>query len=302
MSYSLVEHEHNYYRRLRGIQISAVFTITILIQEFFHIPHAGWMGFAVMMIYVGFDNGTTIVRAFHRFVGMLLGLLSGYVLWFIAHLDYRTLTITVPMCVFFAYFFTGREYSVPTIFTVNTSVIGTAYFYDHSSFTVTGFLADYLACTIFAFSLIIVCEYFYFKPNRMMRYFIYDIETHVLNSLITLTTTLGRKRISHYEWFKHCIEVTSHMSNMNELLTSAQFIKQSNEAVGGDFKLFVRLSNRIYRNQKALYFAHYGKRYGTKKYFRLFDQVLFDLSELKHIHQKLTVEPLTIGEQHEARA
>lgn len=299
MSNSLIEQAKNNYRRVRGIQITLVFTLTIVILNFFHIPHSGWMGFAVMMIYVGFDNGTTIIRAYQRFLGMLLGLLSGYVLWFIAHLDYRTLTITVPMCIYFAYFLVGKEYSVPTIFTVNTSVIGTAYFYDQSTFFLTDFLTDYLACTIFAFSLIVVFEHFYFKPKRMMRYFVYDIETNVLNALFSLNVLLGRKKIKRQEWFKHCISLTSYMSTMNNLLNSANFLKGSDRAVGDDFKIFVRISNRIYINQKALYFAHYGKTYGTKTYYRLFDHVIFDLSELKRIHEKLSIKPLSIGERHE---
>lgn len=299
MSNSLIKLETHNYRRLRGIQITLIFTITIIIQNFFHFPHAGWMGFAVMMIYVGFDNGTTIIRAYQRFLGMLLGLLSGYVLWFIAHLDYRTLTITVPLCIYFAYYLVGKEYSVPTIFTVNTSVIGTAYFYDHTNFFLTDFLVDYLACTIFAFALIVVFEYFYFKPKKMMRYFIFDIESEVLNALFQLNTLLGRKRIKQRNWFKECIKLTSHMSSMNALLKSTNFLKGSERAVGDEFKIFVRISNRVYRNQKALYFSHYDKTYDTKTYYRLFDQVIFDLSELKRMHEKLKLNHFKTGERYE---
>ncbi|WP_019216969.1 FUSC family protein [Legionella tunisiensis] len=69
-------------------------------QEWLRYPRAGWTGFAVMMIYAGFDNGTTIFRAYQRFLGVLLGLFSGYILWFIGHVDYRTLIIILPMTVF----------------------------------------------------------------------------------------------------------------------------------------------------------------------------------------------------------
>ena len=55
------------YRSLRAVQISTVFCFTIIVQEGLRYPRAGWTGFAVMMIYAGFDIGTTILRADLRF-------------------------------------------------------------------------------------------------------------------------------------------------------------------------------------------------------------------------------------------
>ena len=116
------------YRSLRAVQISMVLFFTIIIQQLFLFPRAGWIGFSVMMIYAGFDNGTTLFRAYHRFLGMFLGLFIGYVLWFFGHLDYRLLIIILPLTIYLAYFLAGHAYSIPTVFTVSTAVIGTGYF------------------------------------------------------------------------------------------------------------------------------------------------------------------------------
>ena len=56
------------YRAMRGLQISIVFAFTIFVQEFLRFPRAGWTGFALMMIYAGFDNGATLSRAYNRFL------------------------------------------------------------------------------------------------------------------------------------------------------------------------------------------------------------------------------------------
>ncbi|AHE66243.1 hypothetical protein Loa_00674 [Legionella oakridgensis ATCC 33761 = DSM 21215] len=184
------------YRAVRGIQISVVFTFTIFVQEFLRYPRAGWTGFAVMMIYAGFDNGTTLSRAYQRFLGVLLGLLSGYFLWFLGHIDYRTLIILIPMTVYLAYFLVGRAYSIPTVFTVNTSIIGTGYFNpSSSSFSITSFLIDYLICTLIAFTIILVFEYFEFRRYHMMHRFIQDTQTEVVARLNKLTNLLNKKKL-----------------------------------------------------------------------------------------------------------
>jgi uncharacterized membrane protein YccC len=166
-------HRYNY-RTIRGFQITTVFTFTIFLQEAIRYPHAGWTGFGVMMIYAGFDSGATISRAYQRFLGMLLGLESGYFLWVIGHLDYRTLIVLIPMTVFFAYYLVGEKYSAPTAFAVNTSIIGVGYFAYDSRFTITNFLIDYFICTLIAFVIIYLFETLWFSRYKMMMRFLDD--------------------------------------------------------------------------------------------------------------------------------
>lgn len=270
------------YRSLRGIQISTVFFFTIIIQQLFHYPRAGWTGFAVMMIYAGFDNGTTILRAYHRFLGMLLGLFSGYLLWFLGHVDYRLLIIIIPITIYFAYFLAGQAYSVPTVFTVNTSVIGTGYFdTSGSSFNVTNFLIDYLICTVIAFAIILVFEYFWFSRYRLMDLFIKDTQTDVIRKLYRLIHLLNQDKIRRSDWFEGCITFTDSLFEMEKLARNSQFIISSQGVVREEFNQFLVITNRIFINIKALYLATYTKRHRKYDFNRLLEKVHTDLKYLK---------------------
>jgi hypothetical protein len=270
------------YRSLRGIQISTVFFFTVIVQELIHYPRAGWTGFAVMMIYAGFDNGTTILRAYHRFLGMLLGLFSGYLLWFLGHVDYRLLILIIPITIYFAYFLAGQAYSVPTVFTVNTSVIGTGYFdKSGSSFNVTNFLIDYLICTVIAFAIILVFEYFWFSRYRLMDLFIKDTQRDVIRKLYHLIHLLNQPKISRSDWFEACINFTDSLFEMEKLARNSQFIISSRGIVREEFNQFLVITNRIFINIKALYLATYTKRHRKYDFNRLLEKVHTDLNYLK---------------------
>lgn len=276
----LGNHQFNY-RELRCIQISTVFFFTFFIQEWLRYPRAGWTGFAVMMIYAGFDNGTTLFRAYHRFLGVLLGLFTGYLLWFIGHLDYRTLIIILPLTVFFAYYLVGRAYSVPTVFTVNASVIGTGYFSTEYSPTVFYYIIDYTICTIIGFAVILIFEYFWFRRYQMMRRFIRDTQNEVINDLYRLVNLLSQKKIRRRDWFSQCIKLTDSLFEVNTLVHNIQFAYKSELAVGDEFNQFALLTNRIFVGLKALYMAYYTKRYHKFDYNQLFQQVREDLIHLR---------------------
>ncbi len=275
------------YKTTRSLQISVVFTFTIFIQQLFHYPRAGWTGFALMMIYAGFDNGTTLFRAYQRFLGVLLGLLSGYFLWFLGHLDYRTLIFLIPLTVFLAYFLVGQSYSVPTVFTVNTSIIGTGYFNPSGGFTITTFLIDYFMCTIIAFTIILIFEHFWFRRYQMMGRFIRDTQLDLVKHLYQLVQLLEQKNIRSSEWFEHCIILTRYLAMVNNLAQNAQFEKGSELAVGENFNQFIAIVHETFIKQKALYFAHSTVRHLKYDYNHLLQEIITNLDLL----QTLVVKP-----------
>ncbi len=272
------------YRSLRALQISTVFGFTIIVQESFLYPRAGWIGFAVMMIYGGFDNGTTILRAYHRFWGMLLGLLSGYLLWFSGHVDYRLLLIIIPITIYFAYFFAGQAYSVPTVFTVNTSIIGTGYFDTSISvFPLTFFLTDYLMCTVIAFVIILSFEYFWFSRYQLINLFIEDNQAEVVRKLYRLVHLLNQNKIRRTDWFEACISYTDSLFEMERLARNAQFLIRTKGTLGKEFNQFLALNSRIFVTLKALYISSYTKRHGKYDFNLLLEQVQKDLKNLKQL-------------------
>jgi hypothetical protein len=276
------------YRSLRAIQISTVLCFTLIIQELFRYPRAGWTGFAVMMIYAGFDNGTTILRAFNRFWGMLLGLLSGYVLWFVGHMDYRLLIIIIPITIYLAYFLAGQAYSVPTVFTVNTSVIGTGYFDTSITlFPITFFLTDYFMCTVIAFVIILLFEYFWFSRYKLINLFIKDTQGEVIRKLYRLVNLLNQNKIRRSDWFKACITYTDSLFEMEKLARNSQLLLSSGKAVGEEFNQFVSINADTFIRLKSLYIATYTKRYRKYDYNVLLHQIEMDLKNLKRLTNKI---------------
>jgi len=287
------------YRSLRCVQISTVFFVTLIIQEWVRYPRAGWTGFAVMMIYAGFDNGTTMLRAFHRYLGMIMGLSTGYVCWFMGHLDYRVLIMLLPMSVFFAYFYAGRIYSIPTIFMVNCSVIGLGFFNMDPTSTVTYYVEDYSLCTTVAFAIILIFEYFWFRRHKMMRRFIIDTQAEVLQDLHALVTLLNQGKVRNTEWFNKCLKLARSLNQVTELIQNKQFIARIENLVKDDFVAFVENTNHIFIGLKALYMAYYTPRYHKFDYFHLFHQVKREIVQLKtFIVDEHHLLEITLGEMY----
>ena len=268
------------YRLLRGIQISMVFSFSIFVQELWRFPHAGWAGFTLMMIYAGFDNGTTLVRASHRFLGVLLGVFLGYILWIFGHIDYRLLYFIIPFTVSGVFFWAGTAYSIPTIFTVSTSILAFGYFDSQSSFVVSVFIMDYTACTVIGFVIILLFEHFWFRHYQMLHRFIRENQQDVIKNLYTLVHLLNQDKIRRTDWFRGCITLTASLFEMDRLVLNTQFAACSEHAVGDEFIQFVALSNQVFVNLKALYIACYTTRYRKYDYNQLVDIVHADLNKL----------------------
>jgi uncharacterized membrane protein YccC len=288
------------YRSLRALRICTVFTFTVGFESILHIPHAGWVAFSVIMIYAGFDNGTTLFRAFHRFWGMLLGLFSGYVLWFIGHLDYRLLFIIIPCTIFLAYYLVGRAHSIPTIFAVNTAVIGNGYFFAHNDYAVTFFITDYAVCTVIGFAIVLAFEYFWFRHYRLMTHFIKDTQQELIEHLKELVTLLNQNKFKRGDFFRCCIKFNASLTNINNLARNSQFLLSAEEAVGDEFQHFVTQTNRIFFELKALYSAYYTQRYHKHDYRQLFIQVQADLTTLEALLHESTTITIQSGVIHEA--
>lgn len=271
------------YRAIRGLQICIVFSFTIFLQEWLRMPHAGWIGFSVMMIYVGFDHGTTLFRTFHRFWGMILGLISGFLLWFLGHVDFRLLILIIPITIFLAYFLVGHAYSVPTMFTVNTAVIGTGYFSTSLTTTVNSFIYDYTAATIVALAICVFFEYFIFRRYGLMQRFINDTQLQIIQQLKILLELLNHESISKVAWFNACIGLSQLLGEVNNLVRNSEFEYSAHKAVGNEFNQFVTLTNQIFVNLKALYSAYYSPRYHKHDYNQVFNQVQIQLQQLESL-------------------
>lgn len=184
------------YRSERALQICIVFATTLLIERLLQFSKAGWIGFVVMMIYVGFDAGASMHRTLHRFWGTLVGLLLSYFLWLAGLLDYRLMLTVIPIVVFFSFFSLGKFYAYPTIFTVTLTSLGTAYF-TPDNYSVSEFFFDYFRATLIAFLICMFFEGVVFKNKRMTQVFARNLQrtiTHELEQLLDILLSHPLKR------------------------------------------------------------------------------------------------------------
>lgn len=189
------------YRSERALQICIVFATTLLIERLLQFPKAGWIGFVVMMIYVGFDGGASMHRTLHRFWGTLIGLLLSYFLWLVGLLDYRLMLTVIPIVVFFSFFSLGKFYSYPTIFTVTLTSLGTAYF-TPDNYSVSEFFFDYFRATLIAFLICMVFEGVIFKNKGMTRVFGRNLEQTIVLELEQLLDMLTSQPLKHAHFLK----------------------------------------------------------------------------------------------------
>ncbi|OGT68712.1 MAG: hypothetical protein A3J38_07905 [Gammaproteobacteria bacterium RIFCSPHIGHO2_12_FULL_45_9] len=286
------------YKEMRALHISVVFAFTIGLQQLFHFPRAGWIGFTVMLIYAGFDNGTTLLRAYHRFWGAMLGVMLAYVLCLWAHFDYRAVLIIMPMVVFFAYFFLGQAYSIPTTFTVSGAILAADFYFKYTRFNETPFMLDYAICTIIAFVIVFSFEFFWFSRYRLMRRFIIEKERDVLAHLKNLFHLLHEKNIKRPVWFKMCMGVTRTLAEVGELIRNSEFESSARDMVGESFNQFIQLTETTFVKLKAIYFASFLHHHDSAYYREPYEAVARDLDRLEQL--LLSLEGLTV--ENEAHA
>ena len=195
------------FRSIRALQICIVFAATLLLERLLGFSRAGWIGFVVMMIYVGFDAGSSLQRTFHRFWGTMIGLLLSYLLWWLGLLDYRLELTIIPIVVFFAFFSLGKFYAFPTIFTVTLTSLGTAYF-SPTNYDAYYFFFDYFRATLVAFIICIGFDGLFFKNAKITRAFHQDLRAQIVSVLQQLftqvTAATHRKKSFFLNKSAHC--------------------------------------------------------------------------------------------------
>lgn len=240
------------FKTTRSLQICLVFTASIVIETALDIPRAAWVGFTVMMIYVGFDAGATLHRTFHRFWGVLLGLLLGYILWFLGHLDYRLLFLFIPCLVFCAYFVLGQFYMYPTIFTVTLTVIGPDYF-GSSGYYTTWFFSDYFVCTIIAFSICVFFEYYVFRNANMARKFYIDLHKEIVLQLKELFKIINQNKINKSEFIRKTVKFNKKVMELNTFSTMTKHNYHAYNDLVQEMDIFVVEMEQAYQNLRRLF-------------------------------------------------
>lgn len=240
------------YHSTRALQICIVFVATLAMQRWLQFSHAGWIGFAVMMIYAGFDAGSSIQRTLHRFGGAVFGLLLSFVFWEAGQVDYRLIIIIIPIIVFFAFFSLGKIYAFPTVFTVTLTALGTDY-YSPIDYDTYNFFFDYFRATGIALFICLFFESIVFRKQNLTHKFRSELVSTIiqqLQQLVVLVSTLPLKQ-SHY--LKLSIQCNVKIMELQTVIHTATYDYNAQQAAVSDLDEFYMIIERVYLNIRRLF-------------------------------------------------
>ena len=240
------------YRGTRARQISLVFAASLVMVKVLHFQHAAWISFAVMMIDVGFDPGTTIHRAIHRFWGSMLALLLSFILIYLINLHATWIFIIIPVIIFFAFFSVGKYYAYPTIFTVTMTALGLAY-YTPDNYFVDEFLYDYMRCTITALGICVVFEYFIFKKNNLSHLFYIELQETLIHQLSELIRLVTQKSMSSSQFLKLSVACNMKILELESFIHTNQHNYRRQTPYFHDYEPFHSQVTWVYQCSRQLY-------------------------------------------------
>lgn len=240
------------YRKIRALQISLVFATALAVQRLLGYSHAGWIGFAVMMIYAGFDKGASLQRTTHRFWGALLGLLLSYILWIIGQIDFRLIVLIIPVIVFMAYFSLGKLYAFPTIFTVTLTALGTDY-YGGNDYAVPNFFFDYLLSTIVAFLLCFLFEYYLFRNSQLSYQFYLDLQQRILVHLTKLFKIVTERPLRESSYLKISTVLNTNLLELYTFVDTTQHETHPEIKLLKELAIFGSTVQQVYHNIRRLF-------------------------------------------------
>ncbi len=271
------------YTQLRALQISLVFSFTILLQCVWVYPKAPVTAYVLLLIYAGFDNGTTLQRTYYRYLGTVYGIFLGFFFWYIGHIDYRLILLVCPITIYLAYFFSSHAYHIPTVFTVCTALLGMGYYGTYLHEDIKYLLVDFFMCSLIAFVMILFFEYFIFRRYQHMRRFIIESQTATITHLLNLVDYLNQPKVTRKEWFDECAKLIANLANTEKLLGNAHFMKRSMEEFGEEFNDFIDQVNQLYSHFKALYFALHLEPNAAIDVTQFIHTINHELLRLKHL-------------------
>lgn len=240
------------YYNTRAVQICIVFTCSQLLEAYFHFTRAGWIGFAVMMIYAGFDSGASIHRSKHRFWGAVLGLLLSYFLFIIIRFNDDFIWLIVPIILFMAYFTVSKLYVTPTIFTVSLTGLGADY-YQSESFAVQSFFEEYLFSTLIAYLLCVVLEYYVFKRADLSNKFYLESQEKIVNNLDNLFAKLSTQTINSSKFLKLTAELDEQLIRLGTFIRTSRHNYSMHRAFYKASKQFNLQAEQVYKHLHTLY-------------------------------------------------
>ncbi len=247
------------YRTTRAFQICIIFVTTLMIQRYLKFTHAGWIGFSVMMIYAGFDSGTSLHRTVHRFWGVMFGLLLSYFLWVLMRLDVGFVLFVAPVIVFMAFFTLGKYYVSPTIFMVTLTALGLDY-YTLDQYEPINFFFDYTRATVLALAICVFFEYFIFKKSNLTHHFYFDLQQTVIRQLGQLFEIVTNTPVRHSHYLKLSAQLNLRLLELQSFLLVVKHDYHVQTQYFDSLDTFYESIEQIYHNIRQLFVSESSRQ------------------------------------------
>lgn len=248
------------YRTTRALHICIVFSSSLLIAQLLKMPRGAWTGFTVILIYSGFDVGSSIQRIRHRFGGVILGLLLAHFILFIGHLNYRMLSLTLPALLGGYYYILGKSYAQSTILSTILSVIGSDYFAS-TTFQPQWYIRDYFMCTLLAAAICFFFEYFIFFRVNMTRKFYVDFQKDLIAQLENFLILLKKTKIKKTEILNAIVTFNQKMLALNTFTQNTQHDYHNKDNLLAELEQFNHYIMIAYSNIRKIYILHPDKHF-----------------------------------------
>lgn len=247
------------YRTTRALHICIVFSMSLLIAQLLKMPRGAWTGFTVILIYTGFDAGSSIQRVKHRCWGVILGLLLAHFILFIGHLNYRILLLALPALLGGYYYILGKSYAKSTIFSTILSVIGSDYFAS-TTFQPQWYIRDYFMCTLLAAAICFFFEYFIFRVN-MTRKFYVDFQKDLIAQLENFLILLKKTKIKKTEILNAVVTFNQKIVALNTFTQNTQHDYHNKDNLLAELEQFNHYIMIAYSNIRKIYILHPDKHF-----------------------------------------
>lgn len=236
----------------RYLQIALAYMLFVVIEQGFNLPHSSWIVIIGSMIYIGFNPGTVLKRAYLRLPGTFLGICAMSLMWYVIHFDYRMAIFFMVFIAWAMVYCFGMRYYYYQIIATLFSDIGIEWS-NSSTFSLQYYIVDRTMYTLIVFGICIILEYFWFGRSNFSTLNYYNKRQLLLEQMSRAEQQIDNKHLTKLELFRLIGSTRSGWNQIRALLNDAKYEK--NQEILTD--TFPAQASDLYR--KIVYIWHLQK-------------------------------------------
>lgn len=206
----------------RYLQITMTYMLFEFVVQFFHVPHPVWIMVTGATIYVGFNPGTVLKRAYLRFGGTITGICAMAIMWHFIHLDYRLAVIFAVLIGFGMVFFMALPYNLFVILGTLNSDIAVEWS-NTNNFSLQFYVIDRFVCTLIAFAICLVLEHIWFGRASFTDLNFARVKKNLHEEMQHTALQIDNLNLTKASLFRFMRSTRVKMNQLNTLVNDAKF-------------------------------------------------------------------------------